>query len=148
MDLIEKTYALCNNIILKKPERFSGIGLVAYNTEFDKKSHCDLRPHMSCPQYSVDNDELIDYLIEISYYQNTFHDGFHMINENGILTHVAQYFVPPIVEGFMPNQAHGVRLYSGLCGSTIKGVLFIAVICSDESIYIFRNGELYKHNNG
>lgn len=65
-----------------------------------------------------------------------------MANEEGILTDVAQYFVPPVIEGLLPNQYHGVRFHSSLCGSTMKGVKFIAVICSDESVYILKNGKI------
>ena len=110
-----------------------------------------MRPDIECPHLSVDDEEIIDYLSEISDYHNTLHDGFHMVNEKGVLTNVAQYFVPPIVEGLYPNQYHGVRLHSSLCGSTMEGILFIAVICSDDSIYILKEGKVvYKevYTNG
>ncbi len=63
------------------------------------------------------------------------------MNKGGYLTHVAQYFVPPIVKGLIPNQEHGVRLYSSMCGSMIEGVLFIGMISSDNQVFIFANGE-------
>lgn len=145
MRLMDKSYELCKKVIARKPMNFSGIGLVTYDTnEFDENLHCNLRPNIDCPHYSVDNEKLVDYLIDISDYHNTLHDGFHMMNEKGILTHVAQYFVPPVIYGLTPNQDHGVRFHSSLCGSTLKGVLFITIICSDESIYIFEDGEICK----
>ena len=143
MDLKEQAFELCKKIVKKNPQNFSGIGLVVYDSMlFDQHNHCNLRPDIECPHYHLDDEEIIDYLVDISDYHNTLHDGFHMANEEGILTDVAQYFVPPVIEGLLPNQYHGVRFHSSLCGSTMKGVKFIAVICSDESVYILKNGKI------
>lgn len=139
----EELFELCKKIVSKRQPNFSGIGLVVYDSQiFDPHKHCDLRPDIECLHYSIKDEEIIDYLNEISDYHNTLHDGFHMVNEEGILTDVAQYFVPPIVKGLYPNQYHGVRFHSSLCGSTMEGVLLIAVICSNESIYILQNGKV------
>ncbi len=143
MSLEEEVFNLCTKVIETKQPNFSGIGLVVYDTAtFDESRHCNLRPDITCPPYRVDDERIVDYLMEISDYHNTLHDGFHMVNEKGILTHVAQYFVPPVINGVMPNQYHGVRFHSSLCGSTLEGVLFIAIICSDESIYILKDGKV------
>lgn len=149
MDLIEKAYNLCKKIVAKKPKNFSGIGIVAYETNvFDETLHCDLRPGIICKPYSIEEDAVVDYLVNIADYHSILHDGFHMINEKGILTHVAQYFVPPVIKEIEPNQDHGVRLYSSLCGSTLEGVIFIATICTDMSIYILKNGKVYRKKGG
>lgn len=146
MEIIDKTFELCNEIIVRDIDKFSGLGIVAYDTsKFDAKLHCDLRTNNDCCHFSIGDEKIKDYLIEISDYHNTFHDGFHMVNEQGILTHIAQYFVPAIQENLHPSCNHGVRYYSALCGSVIEGVLFTAIICSDKSIYVFRNGEIYKY---
>lgn len=142
MDLLLETYKMLKEVVYAAPSNFSGIGLVAYDSKkFDSKCHCNLRPNIKNPQYCIKNKEFSDYLIEIADYHNTLHDGFHMMNESGILTHVAQYFVPPIVDNLVPNQEHGVRLHSSMCGSMLEGILFIAVICSDLNIYIFKSGK-------
>lgn len=142
MGLIYETYELLEEIVSTNPENFSGIGLVVYDSKkLDRKSHCDLRPNIKTPQYSIHDKGLVDYLIHISDYHNTLHDGFHMMNESGVLTHVAQYFVPPIVENLAPDQDHGVRVHSSICGSTLQGVLFIAVVCSNSNIYLFQDGK-------
>lgn len=142
MDLLLETHELLNKIVKSSPQNFSGIGLIAYDSKkFDSKSHCNLRPNFRNPQYYIKNVEFSDYLAQIADYHNTLHDGFHFMNESGILTHVAQYFVPPVVENLIPNQDHGVRLHSSMCGSTLEGVLFIGVICSDYKIYIFQSGK-------
>lgn len=69
-----------------------------------------------------------------------------MFNKDGELTHVAQYFVPPARKDLLPNQEHGVRLYSSICGSTMDGVLFIAVISSNFEIDFFENGNYLDLN--
>ena len=79
-------------------------------------------------------------VIDVSDYHNDLHDGFDMIDSKGNLTHVAQYFVPPIVKRFQPNLKHGVRLHSSICGSVLDGVICIGVISSGRDIYILRNG--------
>lgn len=142
MDLLLDTYKLMKAVQKKKKERFSGIGIVVYDEKtFDSNRHCDLRPDIKCPKYHITDDKICDYLAEISSYNHDLHDGFVMVDSNGYLSYVAQYFVPPIVKGLMPNQYHGVRLYSSMCGSMIKGVVYIATISSDEKIFIFKNGE-------
>lgn len=141
MELMMNTYKLLKKIKSKENNYFSGIGLVVYDSKFDHASHCDLRPDIKSPCYSVTDDNICDYFVNISDYHHTLHDGFHMMNNDGILTHVAQYFVPPVVKGLTPNQEHGVRLFSSMCGSTIGGVLFIGVISSSNKIYIFQSGE-------
>lgn len=141
MDLIFRIYKLFKEIAINKSQCFSGIGLVIYDpAAFDASSHCDLRPGVKCPHYNISDSGICDYLIEISDYHHTLHDGFHFVDRHGALTHTAQYFVPSIVNGVEPHQDHGVRLYSAMCGSTIKGVLFIGIMCSNGEIYIFRSG--------
>lgn len=142
MDLMRDTYYLLKAIKNSKPRDFSGIGLVAYDSgEFDSNCHCDLRPSSPIRKLRLCDAELCDYLIDIANYHHPFHDGFLMINERGELTQVAQYFVPPVIQGLEPNQDHGVRLHSSICGSTMKGVLFIAVISSNLEINIFSMGK-------
>lgn len=147
MDLMINTYKLLEEIQSKKINCFSGIGLVVYDSHsFDHTRHCDLRPNDKSPCYSITDNNLCDYLINISDYHHTLHDGFHMMNNQGILTHVAQYFVPPVVKSLIPNQEHGVRLFSSMCGSTIEGVLFIGTISSDYKIYMFQSGNYINTN--
>lgn len=142
MDLLFDIYKLMRAIQKKEKEKFSGIGLVIYDEKtFDSNRHCDLRPEIKCPRYHITDDKICDYLAEISNYDHDLHDGFHMANSDGYLTYVAQYFVPPIIKNLMPNQSHGVRIYSSMCGSMIEGVVYIATISSDEKIFIFKNGE-------
>lgn len=141
MDLLLNSYKLLKKIRGLRPDHFSGIGLVFYDESFDRNRHCDLRPGIKSPYYSISDDSICEYLGEISNCHHTLHDGFHMVNSDGLLTYVAQYFVPPVVKGLSPHQEHGVRLYSALCGSTLKGVLFMGIISSNYDIYMFKKGE-------
>jgi len=148
MDMILQTYKLFIEITNRKKAGFSGIGLVAYDPRiFNSSNHCDLRPHIKCPNYTIYDHKICEYLMEISDRKHPLHDGFHFIDCNGILTHVAQYFVPAIVNGLSPDQEHGVRLYSSICGSTLSGILFIGTICSNGDIYIFKSGENVNLDN-
>lgn len=136
-----KVFNILKKIKNEHPSNFSGIGIVVYDDEFDNNRHCNLVVGEGCKKYSITDSQLSDYLIEISDYSSCFHDGFHMINENGELTDISQYFVPPIVKGIKPISGHGVRTYSSVCGSTLKGVLFIAAICTNFQIFMFENGK-------
>lgn len=142
MSILERTYEVLKEIKKDPGERFSGLGLVIYNSNvFNSTSHLDLRPNTNFNHCNIYKDDICNCLKEISDYKNTLHDGFHFINQKGTLTHVAQYFVPSIVKNLYPDQEHGVRLYSSMCGSIISGVLFIATICSNGDIYIYENGK-------
>lgn len=148
MDLILRTYKVLSEIKKDLTDEFSGLGLVVYDsTIFSPANHCDLRPGIKFPRYNVYDENIYDCLLSISDYRNTLHDGFHFIDQEGTLTHVAQYFVPSIVKDLHPDQEHGVRLFSSICGSTILGVLFIATICSNGDIYIYESGKPLNLNN-
>lgn len=142
MGILERTYEVLKEIKKNPGDGFSGLGLVVYDSEvFDSTIHLDLRPNTDFIHSNIYKKDICNCLKEISDYRNTLHDGFHFIDQQGTLTHVAQYFVPGIVKNLYPIQEHGVRLYSSMCGSTISGVLFIATICSNGDIYIYENGK-------
>lgn len=142
MSILERIYEVLKEIQKDPGEGFSGLGLVVYDSKlFDSTNHLDLRPKTDFTHCNIYKEDICNCLKEISDYRNTLHDGFHFIDQQGTLTHVAQYFVPGIVKELHPVQEHGVRLYSSMCGSTISGVLFIATICSNGDIYIYENGK-------
>lgn len=142
MTILEQMYKVLKEIQKDPGEGFTGLGIVVYDSEvFDETSHLDLRPNTKFNHKNIYKDEICNCLKEISDYRNTLHDGFHFVNQDGTLTHVAQYFVPGIVKNLLPDQEHGVRLYSSMCGSTILGILFIATICSNGDIYIYEDGK-------
>ena len=142
MAIVNRMYKVLKEIQKNPGEGFSGLGIVVYDPDvFDETSHLDLRPNDKFINESIYDDDICERFKEISDYRNTFHVGFHFVDRDGNLTHVAQYFVPGIVKNLYPDQEHGVRLYSSMCGSTIPGVYFIATICSNGDIYIYENGK-------
>lgn len=147
MNITKEVYRLLKKIAEAAGNDFSGVGIIVYDEDvFDENRHCDLRPDVHCPHLHVADEQMVTYLLGISAYGHALHDGFHMVNKEGYLTHVAQYFVPPIVKELSPNQEHGVRLYSSMCGSMIEGVLFIGMISSNNQVFLFVNGEYLDIN--
>lgn len=143
-----RVYKLLKNMASKSGKSFSGIGIVAYNSKtFAKSNYTDLRPDFKLEKIDIDDPNTADKLLEITDYKNTLHDGFCLVNENGELTHVAQYFVPKIVDGLVPNQNHGVRTFSAACGSKIDGVNFIGMISCNNEIYLYKDGYEIEHDD-
>ncbi len=119
---------------------FSGIGLVIYD-------RIDAIPitHLRLTKPNLDS-ELIPLLIEISSNANEFHDGFHLINTEWRLTHVAQYFSPPIDNDVSINRNRpiGGRYVAALFGSVVQGVRMCGIASKDFGIAIFQEGkEIY-----
>lgn len=125
---------------------FSGIGLILYDSKrFDQKWRTDLRPSILCPKdvNLSDIEKTIAFLLKISDKSNRLHDGFHFFDhETGLMTHVAQYFFPPIISGTNVNESYGTRYHSAQYGSCIDGVVLTGTINSDGRHYIFRKGKL------
>src|SRR5688500_14270207 len=77
--------------------QFTGIGLVLY----DKFNGLPI----SCLRQTVPEGLILPYndkksigrvLIRLSTIESDYHDGFHLVSKDGILTHLCQYFSPPI----------------------------------------------------
>ncbi len=131
-----------------KSQNFSGAGFVLYNnlTELSQY-HCNLvNDGQLIPPLKLGTKSLIVYLEEISKYQHPYHDGFHFINSEGVLTHVAQFFSPP-VNKFLPKiLGQGARTFCSQCGSNVNGVLMVGSVFSNRSIYLFEKGNLVNAN--
>jgi len=127
----------------KSSPNFSGTGLILYDPNiFDKKLHADLRPTAMCPAgiNLHDIEKTVSLLMTISDRSHTLHDGFHMFDKTGSMTHVAQYFFPPIVSGLVVNERYGTRYHSALYGSCIDGIILTGVINGDRQYHIFKKG--------
>ncbi|MDF2868079.1 MAG: hypothetical protein K0S11_1549, partial [Gammaproteobacteria bacterium] len=58
------------------------------------------------------------------------------------LTHVAQFFSPPVYK-WLPNiLGQGARTFCSQCGSNMEGVLMIGSVSSSGTIYLFEQGQL------
>ncbi len=125
--------------------RFSGVGVVIYND----LSHVPVCP-LNCLNYAFKNQDIVASLLEISDSENPYHDGFHFISSGLTLTHVSQYFSPPIVSTVKKNHSRiiGGRYMAGIFGSCLTGVLYVGVVTKKHGVIIFENGvEIFSQNN-
>jgi hypothetical protein len=142
--IIENFLELLVNLSETEDKNFSGAGFVLYdNPQILKNYHCNLvNDNKSLPFLKLGTDELLLFLTKIANYRHPYHDGFHFINSDGVLTHVAQFFSPP-VNKLIPNiQGQGARTFCSQCGSKIAGVVLMGSVSSNRNIYLFENGEL------
>lgn len=129
-------------------EDFSGIGLVLYH-DMSKLSHYHnnlIAKNNSLPLLKLGTSSLLEYLVMISDYRHPFHDGFHFIDNTGILTHVAQFFSPPVCKWTKGVHGQGARTLCAQYGSNIDGVTLVGSISSNKNIYLFENGNLVYKN--
>lgn len=116
---------------------FSGIGIVV----------CDCPPNL--PIISLRDTtpnmagSVVQVLSRLSTYKSKYHDGFHVLNKKGELTHIAQYFSPPIVQEacFDKSRLVGGRFVAALFGSAIPSVIMIGIASEGHGISIFNNGQ-------
>lgn len=115
---------------------FSGLGLIVSDAP-------DVLPIVSLVNGWVQAEGPLDQtLAAISRSGHRFHDGFHVVNSDGQLTAVSQYFSPPIVADLWhPSEIQrGGRYVAGLFGSRLPGVHMTAVASSTYGVMIFLNG--------
>lgn len=86
---------------------------------------------------------VVQVLSELSRHTNKYHDGFHILNKKGELTHVAQYFSPPIVQEACIDRSRlvGGRFVAALFGSAISGVTMTGIVSEGHGLSIFKNGK-------
>lgn len=138
--MIEKLKSLLLLIKDKKPEGFNGLGIVLYSS-IETLPISPLRQGEYLEKMPVSNfDLIIKYLIEVSLYNNNWHDGFHLISEEFHLTHFCQYFSTPIVEDAPIEFTYGSRYRTALYGSYLKDVIACGVISSNFDVAVFRRG--------
>ncbi len=137
---------LANQIAITSLPHFSGMGLVFYDEYYNISNyHCDL-VHNTLPLafLTLHSNHLFTYLQSISTYDHPCHDGFHFINQKGVLTHIAQFFSPPIDKTIKNIVGHGSRVYCAKSGMNIPGVIAVAAISSNRSVYIFEKKSQQK----
>ncbi|MGP8308257.1 hypothetical protein [Vibrio sp. YIC-376] len=82
-------------------------------------------------------------LSELARYKSKYHDGFHILNRKGEITHVAQYFSPPIVKEVRIDCTRfvGGRFVAALFGSAIPDVIMTGIISKGHGLSIFKSGK-------
>lgn len=144
-ELIEMFKGVLKDISISNVADFSGIGLVLYDSNIlSENSHANTRlTHPNLNKLSIGQQDCLNFLVELSRHSNPYHDGFVFINENGSLTHIAQYFVPSMVPGIKPNEEAGIRFHSAKYGSCLKGVIATGVVSRKQLAFYFVEGEHY-----
>jgi len=137
---------LLREVSQERIDKFSGIGLVLYDGRSKSNiTHVDLRPSTKCPKgILIDGEKTKDFLLKISQNSHPWHDGYHFFDQKGQLTHVAQYFFPPIVPKVKPDESHGTRHLSAKYGSFIKGIIAIGIVESNHEAFYFEKGQEEK----
>ena len=133
--------ALLHGVWEKSGSDFSGIGVVVCNNAPDLPI-VGLRDDAP-----TDQGSLVEVLAKISSGASRFHDGFHVVDESGRLTHVSQYFSPPIVKGVEIDKHRlvGGRFFAALFGSAIRGVQMTGIVGAASGLSIFCDGEEILH---
>ena|ERR1035437_8630097 len=145
--IVESLRCTLVDVSEKASPSFSGLGIVVYDADcFPSQCYCDLRDTTSLRSAgahfgSVGND-LTDLLLAVSRDSHPCHDGFVFMDVSGNITHIAQYFVPPIVPHLAPHSVHGTRFYSALCGSLLPGVLAVGVVCRNRDCFLMKSGSI------
>jgi len=63
------------------------------------------------------------------------------------MTHISQFFSPPIIPDLKINENYGARYHSAQYGSCIKGVILTGVVNSNNQYHIFEKGHLIENSN-
>lgn len=139
--MINELYETLLNLYSKVNKPFSGIGIVIC----DETDNLPIYPLYDSPAQIL-GKELIDQLSDLSSYQNTHHDGFHILSSSLKITHTAQYFYPKPIKGLSLNamKGHGVRYFVAKIGSTLSNVKYTAIVGGSYGVCIFKDGEELK----
>lgn len=128
---------ILHEVWLKSSTDFSGMGIILCDNaaKLPILNLRDTTPDMS--------GTLIELLIKLSSKISEYHDGFHILNGKGELTHAAQYFSPPIERRsyFDRSRLVGGRFVAALFGSAIPEVTMTGIISEGNGLSIFENGQ-------
>lgn len=129
--------ALLLNIWHQSGSDFSGIGIIICNNPFQLPI-INLRE--DSPDKSGSTAEVLSALSRVN---SKYHDGFHILDESGCITHVAQYFSPPIIQKTELDRSRpiGGRFVASLYGSAIEGVLMTGIVSAGHGLSIFEKGK-------
>ncbi|HDZ3763822.1 diadenylate cyclase [Vibrio cincinnatiensis] len=138
-NLFEQLVKTLQRVKQRATSDFSGVGIVVYNNS----KNIPIFP-LRASKFKTNPNNLVDDLLKISSYHSEYHDGFHFISENFVLTHTSQYFSPPIVSDAEVDYSHqfGGRFMAAMFGSYLQDILLIGILTKDNGITIFNNGKI------
>lgn len=134
----ENLYNLLYNV-WKNSNRmdFSGIGIIVC-------SNLDTLPITNLRDTTpVQNSSSLEFLSMISSKKSEYHDGFHILDESGNITCIAQYFSPQIIQkiSFDRSRLVGGRFVAALYGSCIAEIKITGIISERDRLSIFEAGK-------
>ncbi len=124
---------------------FSGVGLILY---YPPAAVLPVLPlagdNAPVPLPTANLNGSIELLLSTSRFSSLFHDGFHLVDATTLnITHVSQYFAPPIPELLPPiivGHPIGARFMSAWLGSLLPTVQMTAILSNFNSGLFFRRG--------
>jgi hypothetical protein len=138
--IIRSLSELLMGIDKKKTALFAGTGIIVY-ADFTGLPVSPLKK--SDPPFLLPKSgyyEIESCLLEISAFDNNFHDGFHLIDTSFSLTHLSQYFAAPIIDSPKVEYEFGSRYRAAFYGSFISSVVACGVISNVHAPTIFQEG--------
>lgn len=120
---------------------FTGTGIVVYKETIEVLPVIPLVKDSCLTENIISESAIWNYLISISRYEDRRHDGFHFVHVKKGLSHISQFFSPPIPNGYHPkNYDVGARYRASEIGSLLDGVVEIIVLTKNKTIHVFNNG--------
>jgi hypothetical protein len=144
-DQIRQLKDILMEIYQEKDKSFSGLGLIAYSDVNNipvSPLRIELPMGLTLPLTGPEN--IAKTLIELCVKKSFYHDGFHLLFQAKQLTHICQYFSPPIQPDILIDYSKGGRFRAAQYGSCLKNVLATGVIGETSRPYIFINGKPYE----
>ena len=139
--MIKKLYDTLLKLYIQADKPFSGIGILISN---------DISSLPISPLYNsnakIRNGNLLEQLLNLSDYNNLYHDGFHILSTDLKITHSSQYFYPKPPANFVliAENKHGVRYFVAQIGSTLPNVEYTAIVGGGYGVCIFKDGKIVE----
>lgn len=146
VDMCPLIKCLFDRVRASVPAAFSGLGLIFYHSPM----RLPVVPlgHQSLfqpPLPIAGADAIAEALARISVIDSPWHDGFHLIDARSVeMTHVSQFFSPPLDVGRLPVSAVpvGARHMAAVLGSILPTVEVVALLTKRGESFVFKNGTL------
>lgn len=130
---------------------FSGFGAAFYTGEPGELPIAPLVTDLGFALPILGLPEIARVLVSISQLQDVRHDGFHLVHEGSELTHICQFFSPPIPTGFRATKyGVGARYRAAELASLHPNVTATVIVAPSRSAYGFRRGvvEVIRSDEG
>lgn len=121
---------------------YAGVGLLVYR-DAARLPVTPLRERQPAGLPVAGLDNIVTTLLRYADHSNPYHDGFHLLSFDGRLTHLAQYFAPPIVPSVpveWQNHRHGGRYRAAQYGSCLPDVVASGVLSRHYGPTLFVDG--------